>query len=165
MNQPVYFPEPPAPEVKKPKLWPRLLVAALTAALITGLVLLALSKNGGTAESSSAVGAIEAEFAVTGTFTLYDVGSYQSGGQCEGSGGYSDIRVGTQVRISDATGKILAIGALDWASHHPGECVFTFTVRGVPSGEDFYQIEVSHRGLLTYSETEMRDDLALSLGD
>jgi len=37
-------------------------------------------------------------------------------------------------------------------------------VTDVPKGEDFYQIEVSHRGALTFSEAEMLKGLALQLG-
>jgi hypothetical protein len=38
-------------------------------------------------------------------------------------------------------------------------------VDGVPSGHDFYQVEVSHRGKIAVSDDEARDGLvALTLG-
>lgn len=89
--------------------------------------------------------------------------------QCDGSGGYSDMRAGAQVTVTDSASKTIALGQLD-----PGRvdgstghqlCVFTFAVAGVPSGANFYGIEVSHRGRVQYAEADLTKPLKLSLGD
>ena len=91
----------------------------------------------------------EAEFTVTGTFTLYDYESidyYSEGGsECWGTGGYSDISTGAQVRVSDGAGEVIAVGELQPSGYDFGSCEFTFAVTRVPAGERFYEIEVSHR--------------------
>lgn len=164
----VYYEEPPtaphgfAPQRQRPKLWPWLLVGALTIVVITGLVFVATNGDKGTPTRSAAT---LQDFTVTGTFTLYDYGSIDHGSAtCWGTGGYSDIAAGAQVRISNASGKIVAVGELEPSSYQTGECEFSFEVTSVPKGEKYYEIEISHRGALTYSEAEMQEELALQLG-
>ncbi|WP_345383275.1 hypothetical protein [Pseudonocardia yuanmonensis] len=106
----------------------------------------------------------------TGTFRLVDDGHYgygtvSAGSACSGSGGYSDVHAGTGVTISNATGAVIATGSLSAGRASSTTCDFTFTVPDVPAGEDFYQVEVSHRGTLTYTADELRSGLGLSLGD
>jgi hypothetical protein len=43
-------------------------------------------------------------------------------------------------------------------------CVIPFTVGNVPTGLGFYGIEISHRGRLQHSETDLRHGLDLTLG-
>ncbi|GAA2873688.1 hypothetical protein GCM10010472_33700 [Pseudonocardia halophobica] len=118
-----------------------------------------------------AVASAASSMDVTGTFRLvddgyYGYGGFSSGSVCSGGGGYSDIHAGTGVTIANAAGAVIATGSLS-----PGRasssttCDFTFTVPDVPAGEDFYQVEVSHRGTLTYTADELRAGLGLSLGD
>ena len=95
------------------------------------------------------------------------------GDQCSGRGGYSDMSGGTQVKISDASGKIIALGALDYgkaASSIPETgttraniCRFTFSVPGVPAGQSIYGVEVGKRGVINFSESQA-GSLALTLG-
>jgi hypothetical protein len=107
---------------------------------------------------------------ITGTFQLVDAGYYgyggfSSGSACSGRGGYSDIHAGTGVTIADASGAVVATGSLQSGrASSSTTCDFTFTVPDVPAGEDFYQVEVSHRGTLTYTADQLRAGLALSLG-
>ena len=104
--------------------------------------------------------------AVEGTMTLIDDGFSDAGIGCSGSGGYDDIDLGTDVMVRDETGKILANGELGIGHERNGTCVFDFTVEDVPKA-DFYEVEISHRGGLTYSYKEMdeRDwTMAVSLG-
>jgi hypothetical protein len=85
------------------------------------------------------------------------------------SGGYSDIQIGAQVVIRDSAGTIVATGSLlpGTATEDNRRCDYPFVVEDVPTS-DFYSIEVSHRGELTYSHEELEDrdwEVMLSLGD
>jgi len=106
---------------------------------------------------------------LSGTFTLTDgAGSYRAGwtegDPCSGSGGYADIRAGTQVVVTDGTGNVLAKSELGSGSGLKGEiqdmvlsCKFNFDVSSVPKS-DFYKVSVGHRGELTYSYAEMQQN-------
>jgi hypothetical protein len=72
-----------------------------------------------------------------------------------------------QVVIRDGNGNTLATGHLQ-----PGEvkstveCVFAFEVAGVPDA-DFYSVEVSHRGELSYARADLEASgwvVSLTLG-
>lgn len=44
-------------------------------------------------------------------------------------------------------------------------CVFNILVEAVPAGHDLYQIEVSHRGMIAFTEAEgLQGNIELSLG-
>lgn len=98
---------------------------------------------------------------LSGIFMLGDGFFGEAGNPCRGSGGYGDIEPGAQVTVADGAGDILAVGRLDAGIAVPAGvgdimyCRFSFTVSEVPV-VDIYQVEVSHRGALTYSF----DDLA-----
>jgi hypothetical protein len=106
---------------------------------------------------------------IKGTMTIKD--DIDGGTACQGDGGYSDIRGGTEVVIHDAAGKVIATGQLadgvgsDFATDEIAlTCTFHFTVRDVPE-QDFYGIEVSHRGTVQFSAAQIeRGDVELSLG-
>ena len=68
-------------------------------------------------------------------------------GECEGTGGYSDISNSAQVTVTNQSGTIVAVGQLQGGVEDGESCDFSFTVP-VPS-ETFYSIEVSHRGQQT----------------
>lgn len=80
---------------------------------------------------------------------------------CYGMGGYVDIRGGTTVTVTDAAGKVVALGALDPGVTLVGadglgeRCTLEFTVTGVPSGVGPYGVEVSHRGATNYAEGDL----------
>lgn len=85
---------------------------------------------------------------------------------CWGKGGYDDIREGAQVVVTDASGATVGIGRL--ATGQPSvsgdratKCVFRWEVTGVPDGSSFYAVEVSHRGKLQYSRTEVVNPINL----
>jgi hypothetical protein len=99
-------------------------------------------------------GALLPKHDVSGTFTLTDT-SASFGGVCSGSGGYSDIRLGTNVVLRDGDGKLLATGSLGAGERsNATRCVFIFNLRNVPE-VPFYTIEVGSRGDLSYSLEEM----------
>ena len=85
---------------------------------------------------------------------------------CYADPGFKDIYAGAQVVVSGKSGETLAIGRLevDPTFVSAARCNFVFTVEGVPAGEDFYGIEVSHRGRLQYSEADVQRPIHLTLG-
>ncbi len=110
-------------------------------------------------------------FTAIGTMTLTDSSgilgaAFTSGSKCMGDRGYDDIAPGAQITIYDNTGTMLAIGRLgDGKVITPGECLFNFEVPDVPAGHDLYQIEVSHRGKIAFTEEDgLLGRVSLSLG-
>jgi hypothetical protein len=107
-----------------------------------------------------------ATFTLTGSFSLYG-SSDISGGSCQGSGGYSDIADGASVTVYDAAGKVDAVGEITKPHSLDGlGCAFSIVVSKVPNGEDFYQIEVTHRGKVTVTADDAKAGrVALTLGN
>lgn len=106
-------------------------------------------------------------FAITGTMTVSGSIGYSTanGFECEGRNGYSDISPTAAVSVSDENGTLLAKGDLTSSTKSSTSCVFDFAVADAPRGSKFYQVEVSHRGSLSYTEEEAESGLSLSLGD
>ena len=76
---------------------------------------------------------------------------------CVAKGGYDDIREGAQVLATDSAGVVVGTSNLGQGDPTPlptSACVFSFSV-DVPAGSDFYNVEVSQRGALTFSNAEM----------
>ena len=89
------------------------------------------------------------------------------GQPCTGTGGYDDIAEGASVVVRDEANKVLATGTLKAGKIVALEtCRFDFTVDNLPDAK-FYQVEVSHRGAVTYSKSDLDSKgwkVALSLG-
>lgn len=104
---------------------------------------------------------------ITGTVSIVDLdANYSAGGTCSGKGGYSDLRIGAQVTVRNQDQRTVATGRVSSSASHDLLCELAFTVDGVPRS-DFYEVEVSHRGGLTYSHDEMVDNdwtVDLSIG-
>lgn len=103
---------------------------------------------------------------VSGTFTIGPDGVTQNssaGGECKGYGGYGDITPGAQVVISTG-GETVGTGELGEGTYQTGWCSFPFTVDDVPSGSNFYTVEVSGRGGIEYTQEELETELDLGLG-
>ncbi len=106
-------------------------------------------------------------FEIQGAITLEDnitTSGLPSGYECAGKGGYKDIGPGVAVTVMDEAGTLLAKGAIGKSSGGASGCWLDFTVPSVPRGSQFYKVEVSHRGELTYTESEAESGLAFSLG-
>lgn len=84
---------------------------------------------------------------------------------CAGKRGYSDIGPGASVEVTDETGTLIAKGRLSDSFGTSSICTLSFTVTGVPAGKKYYQVEVSHRGKVSFTESEAREGIGLSLGD
>jgi hypothetical protein len=103
--------------------------------------------------------------AVTGSLELDDVDTALA--ECVGQGGYSDIDAGATVIVTDQSGRILGSGALDPGTASGGECTYTFSIPGVRQDEQRYAVEVTHRGKVVSSATQMESNnwnFQLSLG-
>ncbi|MFE4501722.1 hypothetical protein ACFRFQ_17865 [Rhodococcus sp. NPDC056743] len=144
-----------APKRTHPLIW--VLVGAVGTMAVGGFIAGAIALVNKTTKPGS--------FAITGTMSLSSSDAQRIGSGCVGDGGYDDIRPGAEVKVTDEAGKTLATGRLEGGETSNGECVLPFTVSGVPAGSTFYQVEISHRGGLTYSEAEAREPLAFSLGE
>jgi hypothetical protein len=104
-----------------------------------------------------------AVFTIHGSITI--AGLWNGPGEvCRTSGGYDDIKAGTQVTVTDAAGKVIALGDLDAGVSSKTGCEFDFSVTGVPDGSDFYSVEVAHRGELRYTRADLNSPLSLTLG-
>ncbi len=109
---------------------------------------------------AAAVGAAHKKAAtrtVTGVLVLYDTSSAQA--SCNTSGtGYEDISEGTPVSITNENGKVVGAADLGAGTRLGGdECDFSWTATGVGPAT-FYQVTISHRGTVSYSESEMESD-------
>jgi hypothetical protein len=116
--------------------------------------------------SGSASGSAEPKtFNVAGALTLIDAGNQNlGGGACQGSGGYDDIVEGAQVVVSDASGTTIAVGALGGGARDSSvECVFPFTIVGVPDAPGPFNVEVTHRGTIAFTR-DNATSIQMSLG-
>ena len=105
---------------------------------------------------------------VTGEFILTD--SDTAGAACIGQGGYSDITRGVSVILTNQDGKILGSSALGAgvSDSSAGTCTYNFTIPDVPEDQSQYAIEVSHRGKVVNSKTELSANgwnFGLSMGN
>jgi hypothetical protein len=139
--------------------WPRVLVPAVIGlALLAGVVIaIILSSSAGTPSHT-----------IIGSLTLTDTDElWSKGDDCQGSGGYDDIRTGAQVVVKDGSGRLLGTSSLlSGTASDSFSCDFAFFVDDVPDA-DFYSVEVSHRGEITNSRKELEDNawiVGLTLG-
>ncbi|WP_420031357.1 hypothetical protein ACN2WE_00040 [Streptomyces sp. cg28] len=107
-------------------------------------------------------------FTLTGTFQLVDGESVASDGTggCEGAFGYDDIAEGTSVTVYGADGDVIATGQLGQSQGSAGTpCTFQISIDSVPEGENFYKVEVSHRGTVQLTAEEAQaGQLGATLG-
>ncbi|MEU5841576.1 hypothetical protein [Rhodococcus sp. NPDC047139] len=140
------------------RFWPGFAVGVCAATVIGALTATGFLLN----ERMSA----PPQFSIDGTITLVDGSTYSTtpGFECEGDRGYDDISSAAAVRVSDETGTLLAKGSLTGSVREGDFCTFFFTVPDVPRGASFYDIEVSHRGSVSYDEAEADSGVHLTLG-
>ncbi|GAA2180975.1 hypothetical protein GCM10009785_13990 [Brooklawnia cerclae] len=106
------------------------------------------------------------EFSVLGYLTIDQAAIYASDGDsCTGYDGYSDIGEGTQVKVSDASGKVIAIGDLSSGTardNYPqlqgtDACEFMISAVVPVTGDDIYGIEVGSRGVVNFERETWGD--------
>ncbi|MFD6200460.1 hypothetical protein ACWCQF_06925 [Streptomyces rubiginosohelvolus] len=157
-----------------------LIGAAAGAAIVGGTWYTTSSTDGDSSDTTQTVagspaadtvntdGEADGTFTLEGQFTLTEEAVSDGIGGCEGSGGYGDIQLGTSVTVYDAAGTVIATSALILSEFDEaaGSCTYDVSVEDVPDGEDFYQVEVSHRGKLHLSAEEAKSgSFSGSLGD
>jgi hypothetical protein len=73
---------------------------------------------------------------------------------------------GTAVTVYDSSGAVVAVSQLGRGSgSYSSGCRFSFSVPDVPTGERFYQVEISHRGKMNLTADEAEaGSAAWSLG-
>jgi len=104
-------------------------------------------------------------FTIIGSITIYGDSSVSSGSSCQGTGGYRDIGPGTAITVSDEAGTLLAKSHLMIGTSGDGSCSLPFEISDVPSGKKFYKVEASHRGEVSYTESEARHGISLQIGE
>jgi hypothetical protein len=169
MNSPQPYSDPPTLPIQRPvSLPPRDLPASrsrkpLMVTLASAAVLLVVV-------AATVLTLASRSFVISGSMTLHDAYGIDSeigrgGSPCLGTGGYSDIGPGTSVTVRDETGKTVATGSLDDGRPMGTSCVFPFSMDEVPSGSNFYEVEISHRGGVTFSREELDErGASVSLG-
>lgn len=115
---------------------------------------------------SSPAGASSSRHTLTGSVVIADsqavvsgVPDWSPGGQCDGSttNGYGDLSAGAQVTVKNGSGRIVAVGTIrEGKPNYDGAtCTMPLKVSGIPKAS-FYQVEVSHRGELSYSYAQLQ---------
>lgn len=103
---------------------------------------------------------------VRGAINLHAGQYLVAGDACFGKGGYDDLAPGAQVKVTDESGKILGVGRITQGVGSVGTgCTLLFNVDNVPRGGKFYGIEVSHRGVIQKTETQiLADEVEFTIG-
>lgn len=151
-----------------------ILVALAVAAIVTGLIVAYAWAGNRANEPDTQVGDAVPTITIMGNLHLNDLApGWTVGAACHAlSPGYADVAAGAQVIVTDPAGKVVGTGTLGAGKVEvnpklgsPAKiCTFPFTVTGVPTGLSTYGIQVSHRGVLQYRETDLAGPVILDLG-
>ncbi len=177
---PGYGPPPPRRPGRGPLFWLFIIGLPLVVLLSVVLALTTLgmptvtfgapeaTPAGGRLPASPAPSAEAATLTVRGTMTVigqrWDFRAIDII-TCATRGGYTDIREGAQVTITDPAGTTIAVGELQEGRFVDGAgCAFDFDIPGVPPGHEFYGVEVAHRGRLQYPAAKLPEVLRMTLG-
>jgi len=140
----------------------------LTGAALAAILLLAGCGKSSNEPAATSGSPTPATFTITGTVTVQWApfkSDPDDGGDCVTEGGYSDIRTGAQVVVKDESSTIVSLGMLDPGHTQSRQCVFGFTVADIPEGKKFYAVEVTHRGQLQYTRSDLDKPLTLTLAN
>jgi hypothetical protein len=138
----------------RPNRMPLIVAGAVVLAIIVAVGLWALLRSGSNAVLGTQTNTL------TITLDLYNpadpsIGRYGKG--CDVSDtGYDDISTGAPVTVKDKAGTVLASSFLGSGTSAGSDCTFSLAVE-VPNS-DFYQIEVGHRGAVTFSESDLQSN-------
>jgi len=173
-------PQPPptaAPSATpKHRTWLIVLLAALVTALAAALGFVLLRPTSQDPQASTPTAALltaHGELQLDGVPADNPPGTRIVGAPCSATkAGYSDIRYGAQVKVTDAAGAVVGVGSLGRGVFmvDPGLgdpfrlCAFPFSVVDIPGGRGPYGVEVSHRGIVLFAEADLADEITLTLG-
>lgn len=132
------------------RVW--LFVAVIAAVLLIAGTLAVLALGGQTQR-----------FTVAGTFNIANMSELANGLNADSGPGYGDIHPGTEVLLSDETGKTIAVGHLERDYSRAG--AYTFKLTEVPAGLKFYGLTVASRGTVHFTEAQLRAGPHVSLGE
>jgi hypothetical protein len=105
-------------------------------------------------------------YTMNGTLTLAGAQATRTDNTDGCTGGWlrPGIKPGATVTVYDSAGKVVGLSILrSGAVTSDLDCVFPFTVADVPTGQDFYLIEVANTGKVTFAG-DQAEAPALSLG-
>jgi hypothetical protein len=161
-------PEPPLPRRKpKRRRWPVVTLAAvLLGGASAGIVIGASSgTNAGTFTLNGSITVTDPTGWVD-TVTHTIASNATALDACVTGSGYADITADGSVVIGDSSGKTIAVGQLKSGIVGRGltGCEFDFSITGVPDGQSFYAVSVTHRGSSTFSAAQAQAGVALTLG-
>jgi hypothetical protein len=100
---------------------------------------------------------VDGDISVTGSSSGY------TGGPCVTRSGFDDIAAGAQVVVKDAAGKVLATTTLGPGRSTGTACAFGFHT-DVPTGSDFYGVELGRRGVVQFTAEQMAAGVHLTVG-
>lgn len=102
---------------------------------------------------------------VNGTVTIpAQAAGAVDGDSCSGHDTFADVDKGTEVQITDAGNATVALTQLDAGRITGGGCTFTWTAKGVPTGKQFYGVQVGRRDPVKVPEAQLHQLVALALG-
>jgi hypothetical protein len=102
---------------------------------------------------------------ITGSLAV-PVADLSDAAACSGAGGYSDIRIGSSVVVTNDSGATIGAASLTGGTPTNPGCRFAFTVPNVPDAP-FYSVKVNQRAGPTWSRAEMEANgwkIELTLG-
>ena len=143
-------------------------ILKISSGALAALVL--LPGCGGGAASSTPT---PATFSVLGTLKISQAMPKGVDGEpCFTSGGYGDIKTGAQVRVTNASGEVVALSELlggvaeDNYPQLPGAdvCSFVFVVGNIPGEDgDIFGVEVANRGSVSFKADGEMTSVSLTL--
>ena len=141
------------------RFWPGFSVGVCAATVVAGVI---------------ATGALRADripttsvFEMNGTLTVISgsADSTVSGFECVGDHGFDDIAPGTTISVSDGAGAVLGVGPLTRSVREGNFCTFFFAVPDVRRGASDYAVRITHRGSVSFDETDAESGVHLTLGN
>lgn len=155
------YPDPPAPGNSRTRRW-ALVAAAAAAAVAVVVAAVVLFRPSGHATTTAE------PFTIAGTLQLpanvAKTSGLPSGFMCAGAREYGDIGPEAPVTVEDEAGKLLAKGAVQSSSKGGDGCFLKFRVEDVPSGAQFYRVQVAQRPEMSYTEEEAKAGVQFLLG-
>lgn len=87
------------------------------------------------------------------------------GYKCAGARDYADIGPDAPVTVEDEAGKLLAKGSIESSQNGQDSCLLQFSVSDVPAGAEFYRVQVAQQAKASYTESEAKAGVEVSVGN